>query len=303
MARGARVNEGWLLGDNAFFGVNHHSRAVGDAVARRFERPEAVVEVCLAARRQGAGGVMLSSHERAGAIVAAMRREPLLRDFPVYPNIPYIMKYVQSSTQNGIPGVAREVLASGSWVRQLLTVARGGIAYARRDFHGMLRTAVDLELAAYRGQPLGAVFLHNGLVDLALGQGWINVLTFWDRMIRERYGVRPGFGTLNLPVLARALREAGVHDPLIMAPFNLAGFHMNPGQAASEAAVNEGGFTLLAMNVLVSGAADPTEAFRYLGRFPNVRHAVLGTTNEQHMVENAALLDAHTHIPSGLARR
>ena len=162
----------------------------------------------------------------------------------------------------------------------------------------MLRTAVDLELARYRGNPLGAVFLHNGLVDLALGQGWTDVLVYWDQIIRRHYGVRPGFGTLNLPVLVHALRDAGIEDPLIMAPFNLAGCHMNPSREASEAVVNEGGFTLLAMNVLVSGAADPSEAFRYLGRFPNVRHVVLGTTNEQHMIENRALLDANTYIGS-----
>lgn len=284
------------LGDNPFFGVNHHSRLVGDDTARRFERPEAVAAVCRAAKRQGAGGLMLSSHERAGASLAAIRRDPELRDFRIYPNIPYIMKYVQRSTQSGMPGVAREVFSAGAWHRQFLTIARGGVAYLRRDFRAMLRTAVDLELARYRAHPLGAVFLHNGLVDLALGLGWTDVLVYWDRLIREGYGTRPGYGTLNLPALVEALRGAGVEDPLIMAPFNVAGFHMNPSQAACAAAARGGGFTLLAMNVLVSGAAQPADAIRYLGGFAGVQHVVLGTTSEQHMIENRALLDAHTRI-------
>ena len=288
--------DGWILGDNAFFGVNHYSRLVGEDVARRFERAEAVVEVCRAARNQGAGGLMLSSHERAGSILSALRRDPELRDFRIYPNIPYIMKYVQTSTQSGLPGVVREIFSGGAWHRQFLTVARGGLAYLRRDFRAMLRTAVDLELARYRGHELGAVFLHNGLVDLALGQGWTDVLMYWDQLIREGYGVRPGYGTLNLPALVQALRGAGLDDPLIMAPFNVAGFHMNPSREECEAMVREGGFTLLAMNVLVSGAARPAEAFRYLGQFPGVKHVVLGTTSEQHMIENRALLEAHTHV-------
>lgn len=288
--------DGLILGDNAFFGVNHHSRLVGDDVARRFEDPEAVAAVCRAAKRHGAGGLMLSSHERAAAILAAIRRDPELRDFRIYPNIPYIMKYVQRSTQSGMTGVAREVFAAGAWHRQFLTIARGGIAYLRHDFRAMLRTAVDLELARYHGHPLGAVFLHNGLVDLALGLGWTDVLVYWDRLIREGYGTRPAYGTLNLPALVRALRDGGVDDPLIMAPFNVAGFHMNPSREASEAIVREGGFTLLAMNVLVSGAAPPDEAIRYLGGFEGVKHVVLGTTSEQHMIENRALLEAHTHV-------
>ncbi len=285
----------FILGDNAFFGVNHHSRRTGDERARRFEDPEAVADVCSIARRHGAGGLMLSSHERAGAILEAIGRRPSLRDLRLYPNVPYIMKYVQMSTRSGSTGLIKGILSAGRWDRQFASLAAGAIAYLRRDFRAMIRTAVDLEMAPYRGRPLGAIFLHNGLVDLALGMGWWEILATWDELVRKRFRAVPGYGTLNLPRLAEGLARAGLREPLIMAPFNPAGFHMNPSREACEASVRAGGYTLLAMNVLVSGAAAPEDAFRYLGGFQAIRHVVIGATSESHIAENAALLERFLH--------
>lgn len=282
--------DSFILGDNSFFGVNHHSRREGEERARQFADPAAVARICAAARRNGAGGVMLSSHERTKSILAAMRREPALKDFNVYPNIPYLMKYVQRSTQAGVAGLLLEVFAGGAWHRQAATLSRGALAYLKKDFRSMLSVAIDLELAPYRKHPLPAIFLHNGLTDLALGLGWTEVFLFWDELIRKKYRAEPGYGTLNLPLLSTELKRAGLTNPLIMAPFNLAGFHMNPSREACETAVRAGGFTLLAMNVLVSGAARPADALGYLGGFPSVRHAVIGASSEKHLAENAVLL-------------
>lgn len=282
--------DSFILGDNAFFGVNHRSRQEGDERAKQFADPAEVARVCAAARRHGAGGVMLSSHERSRLILDAIRREPSLKGFRIYPNIPYLMKYVQRSTQSGPSGLLAEIFAGGAWHRQLGTLTRGAAAYIRKDFKAMLAVAVDLELAPYRHHPMPAVFLHNGLADLALGLGWTDVFVFWDELIRRRHRSVPGFGTLNLPRMAEALRKAGLANPLIMAPFNTAGFHMNPSKSACESAARDGGFTLLAMNVLVSGAAKPEDAIGYLGGFPSVRHAVIGASSEKHLAQNAALL-------------
>lgn len=286
----------FILGDNAFFGVNHRSRQEGDARARQFADPREVARICAAAHRNGAGGLMLSSHERAASILRAIRGIRELRDFNLYPNIPYLMKYVQRSTQSGIAGLMLQVLSGGAWHRQIATAVRGAAAYLRKDFRQMIAVAVELELAPYRKHPTPAIFLHNGLADLALGLGWTDVLVYWDELIRSKYRAIPGFGTLNLPMMRSALKSAGVTDPLIMAPFNLTGFHMNPSREACEAAVNEGGFTLLAMNVLVSGSAKPEEALAYLGRFPAVRHAVIGASSEKHLAENAALLKKYLAV-------
>ena len=85
---------------------------------------------------------MLSSHDRTPAILSAIREEPRLRDFAIYPNIPYLMKYVQRSTQAGAAGLLTDIFASGPWHRQLATLARGGWAYLLKDFKTLLSVAV-----------------------------------------------------------------------------------------------------------------------------------------------------------------
>jgi hypothetical protein len=288
--------DSFILGDNAFFGVNHRSRSEGDERAKQFHDPREVARICAAARRNGAGGVMLSSHERSASILKAIAAAPELKGFRIYPNIPYLMKYVQRSTQAGVGGLMMQVLSGGAWHRQLAALTRGAAAYLKKDFRAMLSVAVELELAPYRDHPLPAIFLHNGLADLALGLGWTDILAYWDELIRVRHQAIPGFGTLNLPLMRASLTRAGVSNPLIMAPFNVSGFHMNPSQASCEATAREDGFTLLAMNVLVSGAASPEDAFAYLGRFPHVRHAVIGASSDKHLTQNAALLKKYLGV-------
>jgi hypothetical protein len=285
-----------ILGDNAFFGVNHRSRTEGDSLAKRFEDPREVARVCSAAKHHGAGGIMLSSHHRTPSILAALRERPELRDFRIYPNIPYLMKYVQRSTQAGIGGMMGDIFSTGPWHRRAATLARGGWAYLRKDFRKMIEVAVELELEPYRKHPVPAVFLHNGLADLALGLGWTEVFHIWDRLIRRKYRAIPGFGTLNQVKMSEALEAAGLAAPLIMAPFNMAGFHMNPSREVCEASLAGGRYTLLAMNVLVSGAADPEAAFRYLGSHPGVRHMVIGATSEAHLAQNELLLKKHLGV-------
>jgi len=282
--------DNFILGDNQFFGVNHHSRKTGESKARRFENPEEVVEVFRAARRAGAGGVMLSSHERTPAIIRAMLKDKDLREnFGVYPNVPYIMKYVQKVTRHGIIGAANETILGPAAMSNTLSVLRGGWGLLRKDFRRMMESALEVELSVYRGAKIRAVFLHNGIVDILLGLGMHDVFLYYDEFIRRRYMAVPGFGTLNLGRLAGALASCGLKNPLIMAPFNSAGFHMNPSRQDCEQSLEKNGITLLAMNILASGASRPREAFEYLGRFRNLKHVVVGASSQAHLSESYSL--------------
>jgi hypothetical protein len=275
----------FILGDNAFFGVNHHSRKVGAEKARFFENTDNIIQVLKIARREGAGGVMLSSHVRTPEIIRAMRREPDLGDFNVYPNIPYIMKYVQQVTQVGMTGTLRRVIANSGWSAMFT----GGVGFMKKDFKKMLGAAIDLEMVMYKGVRTPAIFLHNGLVDLALGLGMHEVFRLFDRHIRERYHSVPGYGTLNLPLLSKFLHEAGLENPLILAPFNSAGFHMNPSRELCEKSLAQYPVRLLAMNVLASGSTDAESAFRYLSGFKQIGHVVVGATQPAHIQQSYEL--------------
>jgi len=279
-----------ILGDNPFFGVNHRSERDAAFKAQRFKVIGNLLHAFRVAKESGAGGVMLSPHTPIHKVVQAVQEDPELTDFNIYPHIPYLMKYVQSVTQKGVLYTLSDVLkSSGPWMA-LNQLILGSSRILQRDTYRLIQTIVDFEMRPFHGASTPAIFLHNGLVDLMLGLDLKNVAKFYDEYVRSKYGARPGYGTLNLPRLVRFLKDAGVHDPLIMAPFNAIGFHMNPSQKECEAQVRSGGFTLLAMHTLASGAVKPREAFQYLRRFPNIRHTVVGASSDDHIRESFGLL-------------
>lgn len=277
-----------ILGDNPIFGVNHRSRKTGDAAAKRFEDPKAVLRLFREAQEAGASGVMLSSHERSGAILKLVRADAALRhSFKIYPNIPYLLKYVQQSTQKGLlPMIRQNLLNPSLGLKTLPIAARGLWALSRGRSRKLLEAGLDLELLPYRGTAVRTVFLHNGIVDLALGLGLTEVLRTFDAWAQKR-GFEPAFGTLNFSLLAKTLDEADLKNRAVMTPFNPLGFHMNPSRAAAEDALKHFTAVPYAMNVLASGSVKPAEAFDYLKKLPRIRHILIGTTRPANLRECA----------------
>lgn len=263
-----------LLGDNPLFGVSHRSGEAVSSKAGEFEDLGRLTEILRCAKRHGACGWMLSSHERAGTMLAAMLKDRELSRFPVAANIPYIMKYVSRSTKVGLPAL-------------LLSVMSGAAGFLTKDFKALVGRAIDMELKPYRKAVLHSVFLHNGITDLALGLGIDEALLYFDAHIRKKYSVTPGFGTLNPVALVGRLERCGLKSPLVMAPFNERGFYMNPSQRECEELVRGKRFRLLAMNTLAQGAIPPERAFAYLKRF-GVERAVIGASTEAHIASSFA---------------
>lgn len=285
--------DSFILGDNPFFGINHHSRQAGESNAQRFQDTTQIIHVIRLARQAGFQGIMLSAHDQSRDILRLLQDDIELRDFHVYPNIPYLMKYVQRATQEGLLGTLQHLLTQGTAQKGLAAVASllaGGIGFVKKDFKRMMETAIELELAPYDAMPTPAIFLHNGIVDLILGLGCLELLEYYDDRVRKKYDSRPGFGTLNLPLCLKSLQSIGLKRPLIMAPFNKKGFHMNPSRESCEKVLTHEDFDFFAMNVLVSGALPAEEAFEYLKEFPSIRHIIVGASSEKNIKSSLALL-------------
>ena len=279
-----------ILGDNAYFGINHRDQKLASEKASFFSEVHAIIQSFEIAKKNDAGGVMLSAHRNVDAIVQGIQKSPDLRnEFHVYAYIPYLMNYVQEVTRNGIfKTLTRLMSENGS------SLLSGGLSLAKKDYHGMVRALIDLEMARYRGASLRAIFLHNGIVDLLLGLKMDGLFNFFDEYVRERYQVAPGYGTLNLVGLVQRLKKCGIKNPVITASFNAMGFGMNPSKKLCEEVVlNNEDFTLLAMNTLAQGALAPEEAFAYLGRFKKIRHVVIGASSPQHIVESFSAAKKH----------
>jgi hypothetical protein len=275
-----------ILGHNPFFGVDHLSQARGNEKSTRFEDVRRIVEILQYCHDLGVKGMMMSTHPRAKAVCRALAQEAATpAAWRMYPLVPYIQKYIRGANAKGLVNVLLETLAQASLGQKFGLLLQGGRGLLGRDMRRALCLLVDVELLPFARFPLGAVFLHDSLTDLALGLRLHTLLELFRDHVTQKYGVPAGFVTKNLPLLCERLRQLGWTQPLVMASCNAAGFAMNPTIERCEEALQRPGVAFVAMNTLASGHLAPATAYRYLAQFPSIRAVVVGVSRKDHAVE------------------
>ncbi len=278
-----------LLGDNQFFGVSHLSDERARAQAIRFRDAESIVRVLDDAIDCGVMSFMCTTHDRMIEVCDSIRSKPeRYRGFKILPCMPYAHKYANALTELGVVGMARQYMPANL----LSTVARGGLAFARRDFLAMMRLAIDAEMKMFRGITTPVIFLQNTLTDLLLGLGMADVLRSFAEYVRSHYGADAGFITMNLPMAASLLTAAGMTRPIICASINKVGFRMTGGLDVYRDVISSGTVRVVAMQVLAAGALPPREAFEYVCGLDGLEAVVFGSSTRAHIEESKTLLDS-----------
>lgn len=277
------------LGHNAFFGVDHLSAERGGERAAYFNDTRRVLEVIEAAHAHGASGMMMSTHERAVQICKLIAAQPALRDgLRIYPLLPYVQKYVTRANEVGMINVVLELLSGTSIIGKLNLIWQGSKAVVTNDVNSVLSALMRIELNMFRSLNTPAVFLHDGLTDLALALGMRDVFEFYLAEVPRVCGGLGAFATKNMPLLVERFSEWGLPKPVVMTHFNKAGFHMNPDRAACEAAATKYPVSILAMGSLASGFLKPEEAYTYLAGVRNIDGIVVGVSRLAHLEETFA---------------
>ena len=283
-----------VLGHNAFFGVDHLSAARGGVREAFFADPARVLEIVEAAHAAGAGGLMMSTHERAVPICDLLAGAPRLRDgLRIYPLLPYAQKYVTRSNEVGMINVVLEMLSGTSLLGKLNLLWQGSKAALTKDVNAVISAVMQVELKPFRQLDVHAVFLHDALTDLALALGLRDVFEFYVTEIPRLAGAEAAFATKNLPHFLSAFSQWGLPRPLVMTHFNKAGYHMNPDRQQCEQAVAAHSVSVLAMGSLASGYLAPEEAYAYLGAIPNIDGVVVGVSRRSHIDETFAAIKRH----------
>lgn len=290
----SKALSGIVLGHNAFFGVDHLSNQRGIERAAYFADPARVVSVIREAQAAGAGGMMMSTHERAAPLAAAIAADPALRqDLRIYPLLPYAQKYVTRANEVGMINVVLEMLSGTTMSQKLKLFAMGGLAFVSKDINTTLAALMQIELKTFKGLNVPAVFLHDAFTDLALAFGMPQVFEFYLEEIRKSFGAEGGFATKNLPTLLERFREWGLPAPLVMTHFNKAGYHMNPDRESCERAAAAYECSILAMGSLASGYLKPDEAYAYLSTVRNLDGVVVGVSRPEHIAETFSAIKRH----------
>jgi hypothetical protein len=283
-----------LFGDNQFFAVNHISDEKSRAQAIKFRDGKAIMRVLDDAIDVGIQTFMCTTHEKIADICDIIRLNPQrYADFNFLPCMPYAHKYANAVTELGILGMLKEYIPGNIFS----TLAKGGIAFARKDFAAMMELLVDAEMKMFKGLSTPVIFLQNVVTDLILGLGMNDFFVEFFNHIEKKYNAEPGFITMNLPKLLNVLETKGIQNPIICASINKAGFRMSGGRALYEKALAERKLRCIAMQVLAAGAIGPTEAFEYVATLKGIHSILFGASTKSHIAESKRLIDKFTLNP------
>lgn len=277
-----------IYGDNQFFGISHYSEERAKERARRFSDPRAIYDTLCMAHEIGIRSFMFTTHEKLENVFSMMRKDPRFSDFKFIPCIPYAHKYADAMVSDGVVGAMRRYLP-----RNVVTLGwRAARSVITRDPGPILKSLLDAEMRPLRGLHVEAIFLQNIAVDFALGLGMHHLFQVFSRYTRKAFGARPGFVTMNFPMLEDVLLDRCADErPLICCSINKIGFRMNPSQSEVERAAARKRSDVIAMSVLASGAIPATESFDYIKGLSGVQSVLFGASSAGNIKQSMELVN------------
>ncbi|PCJ57065.1 MAG: hypothetical protein COA79_17190 [Planctomycetota bacterium] len=280
-----------IIGHNQFFGVDHMSSERGAKRAQYFSKIKNIIDLLHFAIDKGATGLMLSTHPRAKEIAKAILADPALKDnLNIYILLPYVAKYIRMANEKGMINMITDALKEATLKDKIGIALKGGVGFFKKDQISILKSLIDLEMVPFRGLKIKTVFLHNNLTDLNLGLGFTSVLHFFNEYIPQKFSCKGGFCTLNFDQLVKSLSNIDITHPVIMAPFNGAGYQMNPNPKVCEETMLAYPTHTIAMSILAAGLIKPAEAIGYLKKIPQIKSYVVGASSHDHIVETYTLI-------------
>lgn len=285
-----------IFGDNQFFGINHMSEEKAQALTERFRDLKAITDVIDIAYDSGIKAFMLNTNERAKEICDHLRQYPSrYADLCLYPSMPYAHKYATAVAEKGIFGALKDSVFEDSSAGNIVgMLTKGGASLFDKDMIKVMQLLIDIEMKIFRDLNVKVIFLQNIVTDLLLGFGVKDIFVAFASYIKEKYGVEPGFVTMNMSRLAEFLINCGIENPIICSAINKAGYFMNPDIETYEKTLTEKSFRPIAMSVLASGAVKPKEAIEYVCGLPAIQSIVFGASIKQHIVETKELIESYS---------
>lgn len=269
-----------LFGDNQFFAVNHMSDEKSRAQAIRFKDNKAITDLLDYVYDIGIRTFMCTTHSRIADVCDHIRANPeRYKGFKIYPCMPYAHKYNNAVAELGVIGALKKMIPGNV----LGTMARGGIALARKDYIEIMKLLVDAEMKMFHGMETGVIFLQNIVTDLLLGMGMSDFYVAFADHVRDKYNAEPGFITMNLPLLLEVLEKRGIENPIICASINKIGFRMPGGLELHEKIIASGRCRVIAMQSLAAGAIPPREAMEYVCRQNGIDSILFGASTPAHI--------------------
>lgn len=279
-----------LLGDNAFYGVDHlsHSRA-----RKRIESVQSIenaVKVIKCAHDNGIDGMVVATRPKLKEIVQELESKSTIADnLDFYPVMPYAQGLQLKLSEKGILNLIKEIMSAGGIKEEIRIITKGGLGFMKKDFDSLFRVFIDTEMIKLKIIHPKIIYLHPVIVDLALALNLKNVFNIFQDHL-NKYGIKAGLCTKNFKWLVEKLDEWDMKFESIMTSFNPVGFLMNPSKRECEQALNNYEGHVLAMNIFGGGFVSLDEVIGYLKSQPKIKNVVVGISSVEHAKETFSRL-------------
>ncbi len=276
-----------IFGDNQFFAVNHLSDEKSRAQAIKFKTDDSIIRVLDTTVELGINTFMCTTHDRIANICEYIRNnKKKYKNYKIYPSMPYAHKYANAVTELGYVGTLKQYIPGNIFN----TFAKGGIAFAKKDFLSFMEILIDSEMKMFKGIDTPIIFIQNVLTDLILGLGMYDVFIAFKKHVEQKYNAEAGFITMNMPRLFDVFEKIGIQNPIICSSINKIGFRMSGGKELYEQYIKTKEFRPIAMQVLAAGALRPSEAFEYINKMDKIQSVLFGASTKEHIMQSRDLI-------------
>jgi hypothetical protein len=272
-----------ILGHNQFLGISHTSESKSWEKDIRFSDVKHIYHVVETAADLGFREMIIETHPRMIEFLEYYNKNKTF-DIDFYLQVPYVQNYIHQMNEKGMRGVIDEVIKKTGFLGASSLALKSGWSYLKKDYMSLAISMLKLEVAPFDKISIKGLLLHNVITDLLLSLQISEGFETYVDFVRTKLHMKPGFITLNLPMLVQNLDEWNVKSEYIMTPINPKGYDMNPSKEQVETTLKSYKREIIAMNVLGGGAFSVKDSYEYLKSY-HINNVVVGASSQIHLHE------------------
>lgn len=275
-----------ILGDNQFFGVNHHDIDKGDETKNLFSTNESIISFIKSSLELGLSGFMINSNDKGYHITETLSNSV---NHEIHYSVPYPHKFASMVNEGGMLVLLKYVFKKSSVISLFLYFPQ---FFFTGNIKFVLPLILDLEIP--KNLKKGSfVYLQNIVTDLLLGMKRFDLIeSFCISIIAKGY--LPGLITLNPVLLDYVISKfsPNLQTQLIVCfNINKDGFNVFPCLNDVERFIfKDSIYKKMGMSILSSGGANNIEeSLNYIKDLP-LDYVVYGSSNLNNIKSNYDIL-------------
>ena len=272
------------FGDNQFLGVNHLSVVRSSEYLEKFKSPESISEVLREAYSAGVRDFMFTVHPKT------LKALELIYDdcpFNLHLSLPYAHSVNELITELGMFGTIKSFLKNVG----LSYATKAAFNALRGSYKDIITIILRHEVSPYSKFNISSINLLNVATDFLIGSGRGDILKDFYFSVSEDFKVKPGFFTMNYPMVANFIWNKQSFDSAqIIFNVNPGGFRMNPSKdEVFEALDKYKDRTNIAMSIF-SSKSSFDEVMSFLGDNRSIKGALFGSSNPKNIMKSNAAI-------------